>query len=255
MIEKKSGMIPEVRTDHVLFLDIETVSGKQNFNELNERLKEQWQKKSEGLSKYADEEKASEEWYLEKAALYPEFGKIVCISVGFIVSTTDGAQIRIKSFYGSEEKDVLLEFFALVNQYFKDENNWLCAHNGREFDFPYIARRAVINRLPLPVKLNPFIGKPWENRLLDTMQIWKFGSFKNFVSLDLLTALFDVPSPKEDIDGSQVGPMYWQENKLPEIVTYCQKDVAALMQVFLCIWGKPTIEEHNIHFASDHVES
>jgi uncharacterized protein YprB with RNaseH-like and TPR domain len=182
-----------------------------------------------------------------RAGIYAEFGKIVCISVGFVKRTVDGEVLRITSFANDDEKILLQEFSDLLNKYFNDlRHHRLCGHNGKEFDFPFIARRMLVHQMPLPAMLNIAGLKPWENPHLDTMTYWKFGEFKNFTSLDLLAALFEVPTPKDDIDGSQVYGVYYEENNLDRIVEYCQKDVVTLVQVYKKLSGLPLIDSENI---------
>ena len=189
-------MLQQLNLERVLFLDIETVPQHANYKDVPERLKTLWDKKAGFLAKT---EESPEELY-GRAGIYAEFGKIVCISVGFIHS----GEIRLKSFYSHNEKELLQDFSELLTGFFGRNDQLLCAHNGKEFDFPYIARRLLINGLPLPHLLDIAGKKPWEIQHLDTMELWKFGDFKNYTSLNLLTAVFDIPTPKDDIDGSKV---------------------------------------------------
>jgi len=174
------------------------------------------------------------------------FLDIVCISVGFIVYQGKIPHFRLKSFYGDNEKEILKGFNDLLNKSFKAEHQYLCGHNAKEFDFPYIARRSLINGLKLPKQLNIAGKKPWEVKHLDTMDLWKFGDYKHYTSLNLLTAIFDIPTPKDDIDGSEVGRVYWQERNLERIAKYCQKDVIAVAQLFLRYKGEDLILEENV---------
>ena len=164
-----------------------------------------------------------------RAGIYAEFGKIICISCGF----TNGNEFRIKSFYGDDEKILLAEFAQLLETHFNSNYHLLCAHNGKEFDFPYIARRMLVNMIELPEIIDMAGKKPWEIRHLDTMELWKFGDYKHFTSLKLLTKVLGVPSPKGDIDGSEVARVFYIENDIDRIITYCEKDVIAVAQVFL----------------------
>ena len=216
-------MLQQLNLERVLFLDIETVPQHANYKDVPERLKTLWDKKAGFLAKT---EESPEELY-GRAGIYAEFGKIVCISVGFIHS----GEIRLKSFYSHNEKELLQDFSELLTGFFGRNDQLLCAHNGKEFDFPYIARRLLINGLPLPHLLDIAGKKPWEIQHLDTMELWKFGDFKNYTSLNLLTAVFDIPTPKDDIDGSKVYSVYYEENDLQRIMEYCQKDVVALIQL------------------------
>ncbi|RLD67060.1 MAG: 3'-5' exonuclease, partial [Bacteroidetes bacterium] len=195
-------MLDKIKIKDVLFLDIETVSAFPAHSEMSERLQELWAKKTKYIQEKEDIK--PEELY-ERAGIYSEFGKIVCISVGFIVEQDKTLHFRLKSFYGDNEKELINNFNNLLNKSFNKEHHYLCGHNAKEFDFPYIARRSLINGLKLPQQLNIAGKKPWEVKHLDTMDLWKFGDYKHYTSLNLLTAIFDIPSPKDDIDGSEVG--------------------------------------------------
>ena len=209
----------------ILFLDIETVSQEKAYDQLNERMQKLWDKKAEQLNRDNPELRPSDIY--DRAAIYAEFGKIVCISVGFF----NGNRFRLKSFYGHDEKALLDDFAYMLNRYYDYPDAQLCAHNGKEFDFPYIARRMLINGIQIPKVLQVAGKKPWETNFIDTMELWKFGDFKNYTSLDLLCAILDIPTPKDDINGSEVGRVYWQDNDLERIKTYCQKDVLAIAQL------------------------
>lgn len=228
--------------ENILFLDIETVPSTSSFDDLSEEKKSLWEKKCKLLSRYLPEEESKTEELYERAGIYAEFGKIVCISVGYFSKD----QLRIKSFYGDDEKVLLTEFAQLVEQYFSRPEHRLCAHNGKEFDFPFIARRILINGIKLPSILNLTGKKPWENPHLDTLEMWKFGDYKHYTSLELLASVFDIPTPKDDIDGSQVGEIYWKEHDLKRIVTYCQKDVITIVRLFQKMNLLLPIEDNNI---------
>lgn len=157
-----------------------------------------------------------------------------------------GKSFRLKSFYGNDEKNLLVEFSSLLNKHYNKKESLLCAHNGKEFDYPFIARRILINGLKIPALLNIAGKKPWEVNLLDTMELWKFGDYKNFTSLNLLAAIFNIPTPKDDIDGSDVSRVYYEENNLDRIASYCQKDVLTVAQVFLKFKGEQLIEESQV---------
>lgn len=236
-------MLNNIDIEKVLFLDIETVPEYPEYKDVPERFQKLWDKKSKS---FTPENETSADVY-NRAGIYAEFGKIVCISVGFVKRTADGLSLRIKSFANDDEKILLDEFSSLLNQHYNSIQNYrLCGHNGKEFDFPFIARRMLVHQMDLPVLLNIGGLKPWENPHLDTMTYWKFGEFKNFTSLDLLAAIFNVPTPKDDIDGSQVYGVYYEENNLDRIVEYCQKDVVTLVQVYRKLAGQNLIEEANI---------
>lgn len=229
-------MINSISLENILCLDIETVPQYATFEEVPEELKPLWLRKASNLKR---EEGAEEQHLYERAGIYAEFGKIICITTGFLSSKDGGRQFRLKSFYGDDEKLILENFAKLLNQISdSDKRNKkspmiLCGHNGKEFDFPYMSRRMVIHGIPLPAQLDLYGKKPWEIPHLDTMELWKFGDFKNYTPLNLLAYILGIPSPKDDIDGSQVGAVYWKERDLTRIVTYCQKDVVTVMQILL----------------------
>jgi len=204
-------------------------------------------KKAKTLIREDDE---TPESIYDKAGIYAEFGKIVCISIG-IVHTIEGGkkEARFKSFYSHDEKELLKEFCDMLNNKFNSPSWLMCAHNGKEFDFPFMARRILINGMRLPEILNMAGKKPWEILHIDTMQLWKFGDFKSFTSLELLTALFDIPTPKDDITGADVGRVYYEEDDLDRIAIYCEKDVLAIVQLMLRLQGKPLVEEENVKFS------
>lgn len=238
-------MLDQLNLSNVLFLDIETVPLTYQFNQLNETEQKLWEKKQRFL---INENQSAEDLY-ERAGIYSEFAKIICISVGFTIASGEKRQLRIKSFFGDDEKKLLKEFIELLNTHFNGQQHLLCAHNGKEFDFPFIARRILINRLKLPKLLDIAGKKPWEINHLDTMELWKFGDYKNFTSLELLAHIFDIPTPKDDIDGSQVAKVYYEDNDLPRIVEYCQKDVITIVQLLLRYKGEGLIEESNVLYA------
>ena len=222
----------------ILFLDIETVPMVASYQEMTDKFKSLWDKKASYLIK--DDE--TPESIFQRAGIYAEFGKIVCISVGFVNEKNDKRELRIKSFAGDDEKKLLTDFSELLNKYYNKPDSLLCGHNGKEFDFPYIARRMLVNGLPIPNILDTAGKKPWEIQHLDTMELWKFGDYKHFTSLNLLAAIFDIPSPKDDIDGSQVAAVYYGEKDLDRIVTYCEKDVKTLVNVFMRYRGEPILD-------------
>lgn len=236
-------MLHYLNLRNVLFLDIETVPQYGNFQELPERFAELWLKKYSTLRR--DTEEPPEISY-KRAGIYAEFGKIICISCGYF---GNGNSFRVKSFYGHDEKELLKDFSLMLERSFSAPDKILCAHNGKEFDFPYICRRLLVNHLPLPNILQIAGKKPWEIQHIDTMELWKFGDFKCFTSLNLLAAIFDIPTPKDDIDGSMVGDVYWEEENLERIVAYCQKDVLTVAQIVRMFRGEKLIEEFNVEMA------
>ena len=218
-------MIQNIPLEKVLFLDIETVPQFGNWEDLNETDQYLWDKKTKFQRK---EEFTAEEYYKERGGIMAEFGKIICISVGILEKNQ---KLMIKSFYGDDEKKLLVEFGEIFNRP-KLRDVILCAHNGKEFDFPWIARRFLINGMQPPLPFQMFGKKPWEIPHLDTMELWKFGDYKSFISLELLAHLFGIPTPKDDIDGSMVASIYYIEKDLFRIVQYCEKDVLTLANVF-----------------------
>ena len=234
-------MYTAFKFEHVLFLDIETVPIHENFNQLSQDLQTLYAKKTE----YQRKEDYTPEEFYERAGIWAEFGKIVCISVGYIIIKDDKRQFRITSFFG-EEKQLLLDFKKLVETHYNKSYHLLCAHNGKEFDFPYIARRMIINGISLPRILNLFGKKPWEIPHLDTLELWKFGDYKHYTSLKLLTTILNIPSPKDDIDGSQVKDVYYKEQDINRIAVYCEKDTIAVAQVLLKLKQEDLLEPHQI---------
>jgi 3'-5' exonuclease len=234
-------MLENIKPDEVLFLDIETVPQQPSFADLDEAFKHLWEKKSLQFRKPT--ETASDVY--GRAGIYAEFGKIVCISTGYLHPENGEYTFRVKSFFGRNEKTILEDFTTMLTSFAAKKNVQLCAHNGKEFDFPYIARRLLINGLQLP-KLFDIAGrKPWETSFIDTLELWKFGDYKSYTSLELLTKVFGIPTPKDDIDGSMVAGVYYNENNPSRIAFYCEKDVVAIAQLFLCYRGEPLIEPAN----------
>ena len=232
--------------ENILFLDIETVPEEPDFNLLSAETKALYAAKTAYKRK---EDSLSVEEYYARAGIWAEFGKIVCISVGFVTATSDGRQFRVRSFSG-EEADLLTAFRELLNTHFSTPQQRLCAHNGKEFDFPYIARRMLKHQLELPFVLQLMGKKPWEVPHLDTLELWKFGDYKHYTSLKLLAHFFGIPSPKDDMDGSEVARVYYEENDLARIMRYCEKDVITLAQVFLKLTVQPELKESEIVYVS-----
>ena len=231
-------MLNNIDVSKILFLDVETVPICYEFEALEEKTKFLWDKKTKYLQ---ERDRLTAEEVYEKAGIYAEFGKIICISVGFLVQVKGEAQIRLKSFANKNEKLLLQEFIDLLNSYYNHESYVLCAHNGKEFDYPYISRRLLINELKLPKLLNNAGKKPWEINNIDTLELWKFGDYKHYTSLELLTHIFNIPTPKDDIDGSQVAKIFYEEDDLDRIINYCEKDVVAMMQLFRKYRGEKLI--------------
>jgi hypothetical protein len=230
----------------ILFLDIETVSQHPRFEHVPEEWKTLWRHKAESLLR--DKSELSAEDIYDRGAIYAEFGKIICISCGVISGPPMERKLALKSFSGDDEPALLAAFADLLRKWAPDHQKFLCAHNGKDFDFPYLCRRMIIHGISIPSVLNTTGKKPWEVAHLDTMELWKFGEYRSAVSLNLLARTLDIPTPKDDIDGSQVGKVYWIEKDLPRIVTYCQKDVITVAQVYLRMHGESLIREENIEF-------
>lgn len=214
----------------ILFLDIETISAHKDYESLNDRMKSQWRRKAGYINR--SEEISHEELYFQKAAIYAEFGKIITIAVGYFHINHDMIEFRTKALFDHDEVKVLKEFKDIILK-MNPENLQICAHNGREFDFPYISRRMLINGIQLPSVLNLSGKKPWEINHLDTMDMWKFGDWKHYSSLELLASIFNIDSSKTGIDGSKVNEVYYGENKLEDIANYCIQDVVVTAQLFL----------------------
>lgn len=233
-------MLETINPVNVLFLDIETVPQYADFDSVPEKFKEFWDHKS---SYFREDDQQAGDVY-QRAGIYSEFGKIICISVGIIVVKENQKTFRIKSFYGDDEAVLLKEFAQMLEKYHSwNKDLQLCAHNGKEFDFPYIARRMLINEIKLPKILDIAGKKPWEVMFLDTMELWKFGDYKNYTSLNLLTHIFNIPTPKDDIDGSMVADVYWIDKDIERIVKYCEKDVLAIAQLLLKYKGEDLINQ------------
>ncbi|MCQ2216952.1 MAG: 3'-5' exonuclease [Paludibacteraceae bacterium] len=240
----------------ILFLDIETAPLTASYAELDPVLAHLWDEKTEQMKKRAPErydEGCSGETMFQEAGIFAEFGRVVCISVGIIYEVGNELHLKEKSFYGEDEKKLLTEFadllnrhYNVVNAYKDEENNYLCGHNSKEFDFPFIARRMLVHGIHLPEILNVGGKKPWECRFLDTMEMWKFGDYKHFTSLKLLCAIFGIPTPKDDIDGSQVAGVFYNEKDCDRIAKYCEKDVLATARVYLRMNGMESIKDENV---------
>lgn len=234
-----------IEVTDILFLDIETVSCNENYKALDERLKLLWNKKAQVLK--MEEIEDPEEFFFSRAGIYAEFGKIITIAVGFLYKSGEDYHLKVKAFASENEKELLLGFKDLVENKYKNKELYLCAHNGKEFDFPYICRRLICNHIPLPEVLDISGKKPWEVKHLDTLEMWKFGDRKNYTSLELLAALFDIESSKAGIDGSMVNQVYYQDKDLNKIADYCKADVVVTANLYLRMKCLPKVAEQNIH--------
>jgi len=230
-----------VRPEDIIFIDIETVPSESSFDVLEQHIQLLWEKKSKQFRR--EDESAGDAF--NRAGIYAEFGKIICISAG-VITGKDPFFFRLKSFYGDDEKLVLSGFSSMLAKFSRNREALLCAHNGKEFDYPYISRRMIINSIAIPDLLDIAGRKPWEIKLIDTMDLWKFGDYKSYTSLDLLTSVLKIQSPKDDIDGSMVADLYYREGELKRIVRYCEKDVLAVAQVFLRFLNMPQISRENV---------
>jgi len=228
----------------ILFLDIETIPQYEGHEHLPPEWKTLWELKASYIIRNKETETAQSIY--SRAGIYAEFGKIICISCGIIQGTGEEKRLVIKSFYGQDEKLLLHQFCETLNKWNVDANRYLCAHNGKEFDFPYLCRRLIVNGMPIPEILKLHGKKPWEVFHLDTLDLWKFGDYKNYTSLNLLAHTLGIATPKDDIDGSKVADVYWREKNLERIVTYCQKDVVTVAQVFLRMNGESLIRPENV---------
>ncbi len=234
-------MLDLIQLENILFLDIETVPEFENYESLDEDYKELFTQKTAYQRK---DDFTAEECY-ERAGIWAEFGKIICISVGYFTFKKGQKQFRVTTFHGDEDK-ILKDFANLINNHYSLPVHLLCGHNAKEFDFPYIIRRMFIHGVKVPNKLNIMGKKPWEVTHLDTMELWKFGDFKHFTSLKLLTKVLGIPSPKDDIEGSEVAKVYYIDKDLDRIITYCEKDVVAVAQVILRLRGEKLLQEDEI---------
>lgn len=230
-----------INKEKILFLDIETAPQYPNYDSIPDSFRKLWDSKAKFLVK---ENQTPSDVY-KSAGIYAEYGKVVCITVGMF----SGQSFRLKCFYGDDEKIMLEEFCALLNKHYNTEEHYLCAHNGKEFDFPFLARRILVNGIKIPRILDNAGKKPWEVKHLDTMELWKFGDYKSYTSLNLLAEIFGIPSPKGDMDGSMMYKVYWEDKDWERIVKYNQKDVLTVAQVYLRFKGEKLIDEKDVVIA------
>lgn len=241
-------MLENIDLRNILVIDIETAPQYARFEDMNETWRELWSKKM----KYYIKDDVTATTIYERAGIYSEFGKIICITAGRFIQDEMQYSLRIKSFYGEDEKKILSEFSEMLNKFanITEDEYYVAAHNGKEFDFPYISRRCLINGCQIPYLLNNSGKKPWEVRLLDTMEMWKFGDYKNYTSLDLLAASFGINSPKDDIDGSKVGGLFWNEKDTERIKNYCCKDVVTVAQLLMRFKGMELLKDVDIAYTN-----
>ncbi len=235
-------MLENIDLHQVLVIDIETVPQYQSFDDLPVEMQQLWEQKTRFQRKDGE---SPAEFYV-RAGILSEFGKIICISAGIFSNKTQNVSLRIKSFYGDHEKEILKDFTDLLSK--QSDTLILCAHNGKEFDFPYLCRRLLINNMDIPSQLRIHGKKPWEVMHLDTMDLWKFGDYKNYTSLNLLAAVLNIPSPKDDIDGSMVYNVYWEDKDLERIKNYCEKDVVTTARILLRFKALAPLSDDSIIF-------
>jgi len=239
--------------NNILFIDIETAPKVEFFRELPENLQKLWLEKTDILKNKMPERfprnLTNDEIFFKNAGVYSEFSQIVCISVGCFYPKNSEQFFRVKSFAGADEKQLLSDFSAMLNRFMKTTENFVCGHNIKEFDIPFICRRLLINNLAIPKSINTAGKKPWETSFIDTLELWRFGDYKNYTSLKLLSAIFDIPTPKDDIDGSQVAEVFYKEKNLDRIVQYCQKDVVATARLFQKFNSMKMIEDEFLETA------
>lgn len=234
----------QIAIENLFLIDIETVSGVQHFQLLDDEWKELW---TEKILKTLPPGTTPEEYYPQRAAILAEFAKVICISTGYFKKENDEWQLRIKSFYSENEKEVLESFIKMLHQLHSKNARWVfTGHNIKEFDIPFLSRRMMVNGISIPPYIDFQNMKPWETPVLDTLHLWRFGDYKHYTSLKLLAATLEVPSPKDDIDGSKVGEVFWKEKDLKRIAVYCQKDVATVANVILKFKNLPLLKEEQI---------
>lgn len=238
--------IPEFRSTakHLLFIDIETVSGESSLELVPERLQKEWLRKADRFR--IIEGPSDAELYFDRAAVYAEFGKIIVIGLGFFHwEEADEPTFRVRTIHGHDEASVLRQFCTLVEKRYA-RKLILCAHNGREFDYPYLCRRMMVHGIPIPRSFWNTHWRRYDSPHLDTMDYWKFGDFKNYTSLELLAALFGIPSSKDTLSGSEVNTAYYHKNNLISIAQYCREDVVVLAQLYLRYHQMELLEEKQI---------
>lgn len=226
----------QVKLNNILFLDIETAPLTYKYKDLNSIDKELWDKKWS-----YNPDNNPEEFYT-KAGVYAEFSRVVCIGLGYY----NGKEFRVKAISNKSEKILLEEFCEIVKTYFNKAEHVFCAHNGKEFDYPFLSRRMVVNGVAFPKNFQLQGKKPWEVKHLDTMEMWRFGDVKNFTSLNLLAHIFNIPSPKDDMDGSMVSKVYYEEKNIDKIKKYCLKDVVTLARVYQKYTNQPMLIDKDI---------
>jgi hypothetical protein len=233
---------------NLFFIDIETVSGQADFHLLDDGWKRLW---TEKITRSLPPDTTAEEYYPQRAAILAEFAKVVCISFAYLKNEGDQWKLKVKSLYSDNEKELLSQFEETLKQLHANQRQWVFAgHNIKEFDIPFLCRRILVNGMKLPEFMDFQNKKPWETPVLDTLHLWRFGDYKHYITLKLLAAVLGVPSPKDDIDGSQVGNVFWKEKDLKRIAEYCQKDVITVANILLKFNGLPLLADEHIVFAT-----
>lgn len=241
-------MLDHVNLEHALVFDIETVPGTNDWSSLSPDIQYLWARKAQQL-RIPEEEMTPSESFADRAGIYAEFGKVVCISAGLFKRTPEGGwQLRVRSFYGDDEKALLTEFAETLSKL--NKSYFLVGHNINEFDIPYVCRRMIIHGINLPDMIDIAGKKPWEVHHIDTMQYWKFGDYKSYTSLKLLAAILGIPTPKDDIEGKDVARVYWEEQNLERIAVYCQKDVVTTARLLQRYKGLPTLTDDDVEIVS-----
>lgn len=239
-------MIAKMPLENFLIIDIETVSERMNYDGLSSEWQHLWEEK---VYRSIPENTAVTEYYPQRAGVMAEFAKVVCISIGYFKRGREGNQFRVKSIFGEDELELLKQFISTVDQLEAANKHWsFTGHNIKEFDIPFLCRRLLINGMAIPPYLDFQNMKPWETNMVDTFQYWRFGDYKNYTSLKLLAAALNVPSPKDDIDGSMVGNVYWKEKDLQRIAVYCQKDIVTVANIILRFKHLPLLTEEQVIF-------
>lgn len=239
-------MIAKMPLENFLIIDIETVSEQKDFESLATGWQHLWEEK---VMRSLPENTTAGEYYPQRAGVMAEFAKVVCISIGYFKKEKDLHQFRVKSLFANDEHELLQQFIHTINQLEAVHKRWsFTGHNIKEFDVPFLCRRLLINGLAIPPYLDFQNMKPWETNMVDTFQYWRFGDYKNYTSLKLLAAALNVPSPKDDIDGSMVGHVYWNENDLQRIAVYCQKDVVTVANIILRFKNLPLLTLEQVVF-------
>lgn len=242
-------MLNDLDLSNVLVFDIETVCGVAHYDDLSPTMQYLWDIKSPSAQRGREVQLSSRDSYKEYGGIFAEFGKIVCISVGTFRTNRETGELNfyVRSFYHHDERQLLLDFADLLEKKYNSlKIHKLCGHNIKEFDLPYTCRRMLIQKVPLPAALDLADKKPWEVGHIDTLSFWKFGDYKSYTSLKLLCGVFNIPTPKDDIDGSQVGTTYWDADDLHRIHVYCRKDVVATAQVLLSYMMLPLLRDEQI---------